>query len=83
MTTFVDIQCIRRIIKRKGLQQFIVGMEQTMRNDFTQWKTFDKCARVASHTELGVVELMPIANNKKYAFKYCITERKTKIFLVF
>lgn len=70
MTTFVDIQCIRRIIKRKGLQQFIVGMEKTMRHDFTQWRTFDKCARVASHTELGVVELMPIASPDRYGFKY-------------
>ena len=70
MTKFVDVPAICRIIERVGIAQFMKGMEATMSEDFKQWQDFDKCARVASHSELGVVELMPIAGPKKYGFKY-------------
>lgn len=70
MTTFVDVNCITGLINRVGVAEFIVGMEKTMRADFKNWPSFDKCARVASHSELGVVELMPIAGPERYAFKY-------------
>jgi len=70
MTKFVDTHSLCRIIDKVGITQFIAGLEATMNNDFKRWQEFDKCARVASHTELGVVELMPIADLNKYAFKY-------------
>lgn len=70
MTTFVDVNCISNVINRVGIAEFIAGMEKRMRADFKDWPSFDKCARVASHSELGVVELMPIAGSERYAFKY-------------
>ena len=70
MTTFVDVPTICRMIERVGIAQFIKGIESTMKEDFQQWESFDKCPRVASHSELGVVELMPVAGVDKYAFKY-------------
>ena len=70
MTTFVDVSCICRIVDKVGITDFIRGMEATMREDFCDWESFDKCARVASHSDLGVVELMPISGVNKYAFKY-------------
>ena len=70
MTKFVDVPTICRIIERLGIANFLKGMEATMTEDFKQWESFDKCARVASHSELGVVELMPIAGPDQYGFKY-------------
>lgn len=35
-----------------------------------RWPEFDKSARVASHSEVGVIELMPAADRQRYAFKY-------------
>jgi ornithine cyclodeaminase len=35
-----------------------------------RWEEFDKCARVASHSDIGVIELMPAADASRYAFKY-------------
>jgi len=35
-----------------------------------RWREFDKKARVASHSHLGVIELMPVADDGAYAFKY-------------
>ncbi len=45
-------------------------MANVIQQDFTRWESFDKSARTAAHSDVGVIELMPIANNKKYAFKY-------------
>ena len=70
MTTFVDVPAIRRIIKRAGVTNFIAGMADAVREDFKRWEDFDKCARVASHSETGVIELMPVADAERYAFKY-------------
>ncbi len=70
MTLFVDVPTICRMIEQIGIAQFIKGIESTMKEDFMQWESFDKCPRVASHSELGVVELMPVAGVDKYAFKY-------------
>ena len=70
MTIFVDVPTICRLIERVGITQFIAGVESTMNEDYKHWEKFDMCARVASHSELGVVELMPIAGLDKYAFKY-------------
>ncbi|UIP23932.1 ornithine cyclodeaminase [Achromobacter deleyi] len=38
--------------------------------DFLRWQEFDKCARVASHSSTGVIELMPTADNELYSFKF-------------
>jgi ornithine cyclodeaminase len=45
-------------------------MADYIHQDFLRWQDFDKCARVASHSAGGVIELMPIADATTYAFKY-------------
>ncbi len=70
MTTFVDVPAIRRIIRKKGVKAFIEGMTDAVREDFLRWEAFDKCARVASHSDIGVIELMPVSDADLYAFKY-------------
>jgi ornithine cyclodeaminase len=39
-------------------------------NDFTRWPEFEKTARVANHSDIGVIELMPVSDATRYAFKY-------------
>lgn len=70
MTTFVDVPAVRRIIRKKGVRPFLAGMTNAVREDFLRWEDFDKCARVASHSDIGVIELMPVADADRYAFKY-------------
>src|SRR5690606_21277376 len=38
--------------------------------DFRRWQDFDKSARTAAHSEVGVIELMPVADATEYSFKY-------------
>ncbi len=70
MTRFVDVDAVGRIVTRAGIGPFIEGLVETMEADFRHWEHFDKCARVASHSDIGVIELMPVANAESYAFKY-------------
>ncbi|HNP66110.1 MAG TPA: ornithine cyclodeaminase [Woeseiaceae bacterium] len=70
MTQFIDVAAVRRLVDRVGVAGFIKGMAAAMQDDFCRWDVFDKCPRVASHSELGVIELMPAADATRYAFKY-------------
>ena len=70
MTRFVDVSCLRRMVNRVGAGAFLSGIATAMREDFRRWESFEKSARLASHTELGVIELMPISDRERFAFKY-------------
>ncbi|MCX7277354.1 MAG: ornithine cyclodeaminase [Burkholderiales bacterium] len=69
-TQFLSAQDVASIVQRKGLSACLRGMADTIQADFLRWQAFDKCARVASHSAEGVIELMPIADDHSYAFKY-------------
>lgn len=45
-------------------------MTATMTEDFLRWPDFDKSPRVANHSSDGVIELMPVSDATRYAFKY-------------
>ncbi len=70
MTQFVDVPALGRLVNRIGVGEFIAGMARTVKADFLRWEEFDKCARVASHSDIGVIELMPVSDAERYAFKY-------------
>ena len=58
------------LVRRLGLKACIAGMAEHIREDFVRWHDFDKSARVANHSREGVIELMPIADDRAYSFKY-------------
>jgi ornithine cyclodeaminase len=69
-TVYISVQDMVRLVQRKGLQACIAGVADRIRHDFLRWNDFDKSARVACHSETGVIELMPIADAENFAFKY-------------
>ena len=70
MTRFVSVPTLSEMVARVGFEDFLGGIAATMREDFKRWESFDKCARVASHSDIGVIELMPASDDEHYAFKY-------------
>jgi len=70
MTRFIDVRAISRLVTQVGIEKFFHGLAAAIREDLRRWEAFDKCARSASHSEIGVIELMPIADADRYAFKY-------------
>ncbi|QXI31274.1 ornithine cyclodeaminase [Pseudomonas vanderleydeniana] len=70
MTRFVDVPTMTRLVEEIGIARFIGDLADAIHDDFRRWPEFDKSARVASHSDIGVIELMPVANEQRYAFKY-------------
>ncbi len=70
MTRFVDTHALAQLVDTVGIDQFLRGMVETMSEDFARWDEFEKSARVASHSDVGVIELMPISDGVEYGFKY-------------
>jgi ornithine cyclodeaminase len=69
-TTYLSADDVVGIVQRVGLPACIAGVAQRIERDFLRWPQFDKSARVACHSRDGVIELMPIADEREFAFKY-------------
>lgn len=70
MTTLLTTHDIARIVAAHGLPQVLGRLLAAIEGDFRRWNDFDKVARVASHSNTGVIELMPVADAAQYSFKY-------------
>ncbi|GLH31469.1 ornithine cyclodeaminase [Pseudomonas sp. BR1R-5] len=70
MTRFIDVQDLARLVNRKGLASCLVEMAEYIRQDYLRWHDFQKCPRLANHSADGVIELMPVSDSSRYAFKY-------------
>ena len=69
-TRFLGADDVVALVRRKGLPACIAAIAARIDADFRRWNEFDKSARVANHSADGVIELMPIADAARYAFKY-------------
>jgi ornithine cyclodeaminase len=48
----------------------LADLADAIEADFRRWPDFDKTPRVASHSDIGVIELMPTSDGRRYGFKY-------------
>jgi ornithine cyclodeaminase len=69
-TQFLSAPDVTKLIAMLGLQPALQGIAAYISQDFLRWKSFDKSARTAAHSQDGVIELMPIADDKTFTFKY-------------
>lgn len=58
------------LVQSIGVTNFIGQLADFIQHDFVRWADFDKSPRTANHSDIGVIELMPISDAKRYAFKY-------------
>jgi len=70
MTLLLTTQDIARIVARIGLPKMLARMVDYIEDDFRRWPEFEKSPRHAVHSDVGVIELMPIADAREYSFKY-------------
>jgi ornithine cyclodeaminase len=69
-TQFLSAQDAARLVRQIGLPQVLQGIAANIHQDFLRWKAFDKSSRLAAHSQDGVIELMPIADDRSFSFKY-------------
>ncbi|MNX26824.1 L-lysine cyclodeaminase [compost metagenome] len=70
MTTLLTTSDVAAIVALQGPRKACTDLLDYVLADFLRWQEFDKCARVASHSSTGVIELMPTADNELYSFKF-------------
>lgn len=70
MTRFIGIAEMGQLVRAQGTRSFLTQLAEYIRTDFSRWEEFEKSARVASHSAIGVIELMPTSDGRLYSFKY-------------
>ena len=70
LVPFVSVAEMMAIVHRVGLETALMELADQIEADFVRWQIFDKTPRVASHSAIGVIELMPTSDGERYAFKY-------------
>ena len=70
MINYIGVADIQRLIATLGAGTFITRLADQIEIDFKRWGEFEKSARLASHSDVGVIELMPISDGTDYSFKY-------------
>jgi ornithine cyclodeaminase len=70
MVDFIGVSRVRELLARRGTARFIEELAGEIEADFLRWETFEKSPRHATHSCVGVIELMPASDGRLYAFKY-------------
>lgn len=70
MTRLIDLPTLAAFVHERGAARCMTELATELRADFLRWESFDKSARMASHSPRGVIELMPVADDALYSFKY-------------
>jgi ornithine cyclodeaminase len=67
---FVSVDNMMRLVLHLGVERVLTDIATEIECDFKRWALFDKTPRVASHSDVGVIELMPTSDGEMYGFKY-------------
>ncbi|GHG23734.1 ornithine cyclodeaminase [Paracoccus aerius] len=70
LVPFVSVDHMMRLVLHVGIERMMVELTDAIEADFRRWPQFDKTPRVASHSDIGVIELMPTSDGQQYGFKY-------------
>ena len=67
----ITVESLTKLLKRHGFNNYMNDLINALKRDFKIWHTFTKMPRPAMHVDGGVLELMPICDNRKYyTYKY-------------
>ncbi|MCY0150037.1 ornithine cyclodeaminase [Hoeflea sp. G2-23] len=67
---FISVENMMRLVHSIGVETVLKELTDAIEHDFTRWPLFDKTPRVGSHSDVGVIELMPTSDGELYGFKY-------------
>jgi ornithine cyclodeaminase len=70
MVDYIGLERVQELVARLGAARFIEGLAGEIEADYRRWRDFDKSPRHATHSSVGVIELMPISDGSLYSFKY-------------
>ncbi len=69
-TKYIDLPTMAKYLQSVGPETVIKRLVGYLEEDYKRWEDFTKVPRLAHHSPIGVLELMPIGDSKTYSFKY-------------
>ena len=70
LVPFVSVDNMMKLVHHIGIERVLIDLAAEIEADFRRWPDFDKTPRIASHSDDGVIELMPTSDGETYGFKY-------------
>ena len=70
LVPFVSVDKMMQLVLQLGIERVLTDLAAEIEADFRRWPLFDKTPRIASHSDVGVIELMPTSDGVTYGFKY-------------
>ena len=70
MVDYIGVNDIQRLVRAMGPAEFLARLAGEIEADYARWPEFENSPRLASHSPVGVIELMPATDGKLYSFKY-------------
>jgi ornithine cyclodeaminase len=70
MIDYIGTERIRALIRDIGITTFVEQLAEEIQADYRRWSEFERSPRHASHSSVGVIELMPASDGRFYSFKY-------------
>ena len=70
MVDYIGVTDVARLIQAIGPGEFMERLGGEILADYRRWNEFEKSARMASHSAVGVIELMPTSDGRLFSFKY-------------
>lgn len=70
LVPFVSVDKMMKLVLHMGIERVMTDLAAEIEADFRRWPDFDKTPRIASHSDVGVIELMPTSDGQTYGFKY-------------
>nr|PZN75549.1 MAG: ornithine cyclodeaminase [Pseudomonadota bacterium] len=70
MVDYIGTERVQELVAAVGPARFMEELAAHIEQDFRRWNEFEKSPRHATHSPVGVIELMPISDGRLYSFKY-------------
>ena len=70
MVDYIGTERIQGLVREVGITSFLDELATEIEADYRRWAEFERSPRHASHSKVGVIELMPASDGRLYSFKY-------------
>lgn len=70
MLRLISVADLGELLRRTGEREFMRQLIEELAACYARWDEFSKSPRPAVHYPGGVIELMPISDRERFAFKY-------------
>jgi ornithine cyclodeaminase len=70
MVDYIGVERLQELVTHIGPARFMESLATEIEHDYRRWRDFEKSPRHATHSAVGVIELMPTSDGRLYSFKY-------------